>query len=100
MTEQSPNDIFKASSFLQGHNAEYIEQLYARYANDPNAVDEAWQQVAAILIELTDNPGPAINRPVVQLPGQLVLDNAAFFLDHEDFFQALRKLRIRKFCSQ
>ncbi|MEO1025284.1 MAG: 2-oxoglutarate dehydrogenase E1 component [Pseudomonadota bacterium] len=44
MTEQSPNDIFKASSFLQGHNAAYIEQLYARYANDPNAVDEAWQQ--------------------------------------------------------
>ena len=43
MTDQSPNDIFKASSFLQGHNAEYIEQLYARYANDPNAVDEAWQ---------------------------------------------------------
>jgi len=39
MTDQSPNDIFKASSFLQGHNAEYIEQLYARYANDPNAVD-------------------------------------------------------------
>ena len=43
MTDQSPNDTFKASSFLQGHNAEYIEQLYARYANDPNAVDEAWQ---------------------------------------------------------
>ena len=43
MTEQSPNDIFHASSFLQGHNAEYIEQLYARYAGDPNAVDEAWQ---------------------------------------------------------
>ncbi|MEM0947001.1 MAG: 2-oxoglutarate dehydrogenase E1 component [Pseudomonadota bacterium] len=44
MTEQSPNDVFHASSFLQGHNAEYIEQLYARYASDPNAVDEAWQQ--------------------------------------------------------
>jgi 2-oxoglutarate dehydrogenase E1 component len=44
MTDQSPNDLFHASSFLQGHNAEYIEQLYARYANDPNAVDEAWQQ--------------------------------------------------------
>ena len=44
MTEQSPNDIFHASSFMQGHNAEYLEQLYARYANDPNAVDEAWQQ--------------------------------------------------------
>jgi 2-oxoglutarate dehydrogenase E1 component len=44
MTDQSPNDLFHASSFLQGHNAEYIEQLYARYATDPNAVDEAWQQ--------------------------------------------------------
>ena len=44
MTEQSPNDLFHASSFLQGHNATYIEQLYARYASDPNAVDEAWQQ--------------------------------------------------------
>ncbi len=43
MTEQSPNDQFHASSFLQGHNAEYLEQLYARYAGDPNAVDEAWQ---------------------------------------------------------
>ncbi len=42
MTDQSPNDIFKASSFLQGHNAEYIEQLYARYANDPASVDAAW----------------------------------------------------------
>ncbi len=44
MTDQSPNDIFKASSFLQGHNAEYIEQLYARYARDPDAVDQGWQQ--------------------------------------------------------
>ncbi|TCS60013.1 2-oxoglutarate dehydrogenase E1 component [Primorskyibacter sedentarius] len=43
MTDQSPNDQFHASSFMQGHNAEYLEQMYARYANDPNAVDDAWQ---------------------------------------------------------
>ena len=43
MTDQSPNDAFHASSFMQGHNAEYIEQLYARYASDPNAVDESWR---------------------------------------------------------
>ncbi len=43
MTEQSNNDVLHASSFLQGHNAEYIEQLYAQYARDPNAVDAAWQ---------------------------------------------------------
>ncbi|SEK58537.1 2-oxoglutarate dehydrogenase E1 component [Roseivivax marinus] len=43
MTEQSPNDQFRASSFMQGVNADYLEQMYARYANDPGAVDEAWQ---------------------------------------------------------
>ena len=43
MTDQSPNDLFKASSFLQGHNAAYVEQLYARYADNPAAVDESWQ---------------------------------------------------------
>ena len=44
MNDQSPNDLFHASSFMQGHNAEYLEQMYARYAADPNAVDEVWQE--------------------------------------------------------
>ncbi|UWR68910.1 2-oxoglutarate dehydrogenase E1 component [Phaeobacter inhibens] len=44
MTDQSPNELFHASSFMQGHNAEYLEQLYAQYANDPNAVDAAWAE--------------------------------------------------------
>lgn len=43
MTEQSPNEQFQNTSFLQGHNAQYVEQLYARYANDPHAVDESWR---------------------------------------------------------
>ncbi|MGC1430448.1 MAG: 2-oxoglutarate dehydrogenase E1 component [Albidovulum sp.] len=42
MTEQTPNDQFHASSFLQGANAEYVEQLYARFAADPAAVDATW----------------------------------------------------------
>ena len=49
MTDQSPNDQFHASSFMQGANAEYLEQLYARYAENPNAVDEAWQAFFADL---------------------------------------------------
>ncbi len=52
MTEQSNNDVFHASSFMQGHNAEYLEQLHARYANDPNSVDAAWQ---AFFAELGDS---------------------------------------------
>src|SRR6056297_1597949 len=43
MTDQSSNDQFHASSFMQGANAAYLEQLYARYASDPGAVDEAWK---------------------------------------------------------
>ncbi|MCB1365239.1 MAG: 2-oxoglutarate dehydrogenase E1 component [Rhodobacteraceae bacterium] len=44
MTDHPANDQFRASSFMQGHNAEYLEQLYARYASDPSAVDEAWAE--------------------------------------------------------
>ena len=49
MNDQSPNDVFHASSFLQGHNAEYIEQLYAKYAENPGAVDESWREFFAAL---------------------------------------------------
>ncbi|MDT0681731.1 2-oxoglutarate dehydrogenase E1 component [Roseicyclus sp. F158] len=42
MTEQTSNDVFHASSFMEGQNAEYLEQLYARFADDPASVDEAW----------------------------------------------------------
>jgi 2-oxoglutarate dehydrogenase E1 component len=44
MTEQNPNDVFHASSFMQGHNAAYLEQLYAQYSQNPDAVDEGWKQ--------------------------------------------------------
>lgn len=42
MNDHSPNDQLHASSFLQGANADYVEQLYARYASDPASVDPAW----------------------------------------------------------
>ena len=42
MTEHSPNSAFHASSFMQGHNAEYLEQLYSQYTKNPGAVDTAW----------------------------------------------------------
>ncbi|MBJ3763914.1 2-oxoglutarate dehydrogenase E1 component [Maribius pontilimi] len=44
MTDQSRNDQFRSESFAQGHNAAYLEQLYARYAEDPGAVDESWRE--------------------------------------------------------
>ncbi|MFN3525493.1 MAG: 2-oxoglutarate dehydrogenase E1 component, partial [Paracoccus sp. (in: a-proteobacteria)] len=42
MTEQPKNTDFHDSSFLQGHNAAYVEQLYGQWAKNPGAVDQAW----------------------------------------------------------
>ncbi|ABD53748.1 2-oxoglutarate dehydrogenase E1 component [Jannaschia sp. CCS1] len=59
MNDQSPNDTFHASSFMQGHNAEYLEQLYAQYAKDPAAVDAAWADFFAQLGDAEDAMAPA-----------------------------------------
>ncbi|HMM08905.1 MAG TPA: 2-oxoglutarate dehydrogenase E1 component [Paracoccus solventivorans] len=44
MNDQSPNAAFRDSSFLQGANAAWVEQLYGQWANDPAAVDQAWDE--------------------------------------------------------
>ena len=42
MTEQTPNAAFNAGSFMDGANADYIDQLAARHAADPASVDAQW----------------------------------------------------------
>ncbi|MFK7943368.1 MAG: thiamine pyrophosphate-dependent enzyme, partial [Paracoccaceae bacterium] len=49
MAEVSSNEQLHASSFLQGHNAEYVEQLHARYVTDAASVDPSWQAYFASL---------------------------------------------------
>ncbi|QHQ36276.1 2-oxoglutarate dehydrogenase E1 component [Algicella marina] len=51
MNEISGNSAFHSSSFLQGHNAEYVEQLHARFAADPTAVDASWREFFEALNE-------------------------------------------------
>ena len=55
MTEHVPNSAFHASSFMQGHNAEYLEQLYARYTRNPDAVDAAWVEFFKTMGDTTPN---------------------------------------------
>ncbi len=43
MSRQDANAAFALTSFLYGGNAAYIEDLYARFETDPNAVDAQWQ---------------------------------------------------------
>ncbi len=43
MARQDANDLFAQTSFLYGGNAAYIEELYARYQQNPASVDAEWQ---------------------------------------------------------
>ena len=44
MSRQDANAAFALSSFLQGTNATYIEDIYSRYESDPASVDPEWQE--------------------------------------------------------
>ncbi|WP_398481711.1 2-oxoglutarate dehydrogenase E1 component [Tardiphaga sp.] len=44
MSRQDANAAFALSSFLQGANATYIDDLYARFEKDPSSVDAEWQE--------------------------------------------------------
>ena len=53
MTEQSPTAAFTASSFLDGANADYVDQLAARHApgldeDISTMFDPAWQEYLAL----------------------------------------------------
>ncbi|MGE0562897.1 MAG: 2-oxoglutarate dehydrogenase E1 component [Pseudolabrys sp.] len=54
MSRQDANAAFAHTSFLYGANAAYIEDLYARYQNNPGSVDADWQ---AFFQGLKDDPG-------------------------------------------
>src|SRR3978361_1480592 len=56
MSRQDANAAFALSSFLQGTNATYIDELSARYEQDPASVDTDWQE---FFKSLKDQPADA-----------------------------------------
>ena len=48
---RASNDILEATSFLSGTNAAFIESLYARYQENPDAVEPSWRDYFAGLGE-------------------------------------------------
>ena len=68
MSRQDANAAFALSSFLYGGNASYIEDLYARYEKDPQAVDAEWREFFASLKDNAEEVtkiarGPSWKRP-------------------------------------
>ncbi len=55
MTREAANDAFLKTSFLDGANAGYIEELYAKYQTDPASIAKDWQDFFAALNDNRDD---------------------------------------------
>ena len=56
------------TSFLDGANASYIEQLYARYEDDPNSVGPEWQSFFKALADSPEDVKKAAKQAAEQNP--------------------------------
>ena len=68
MSRQDANAAFALTSFLYGGNAVYIDDLYARYQIDPNAVGAEWQAFFASMKDASNDVekiarGPSWKKP-------------------------------------
>jgi 2-oxoglutarate dehydrogenase E1 component len=57
------NQILSETSFLYGGNGAFVEDLYARWAKDPNSVEPSWRAFFASLNDRTDEVKRAVEEP-------------------------------------
>ena len=57
------NQVLTETSFLYGGNAAFVEDLYARWAENPDSVDPSWQAFFASLHEQAEAVKAAAARP-------------------------------------
>jgi 2-oxoglutarate dehydrogenase E1 component len=73
MTRQPKNEAFVRTSFLQGANAAYIEEMQAQYERNPGSVSDEWRHFFASLQEERPQAdgngagGPSWARPLQQI---------------------------------
>jgi 2-oxoglutarate dehydrogenase E1 component len=63
------NQAFLDTSFLQGANALYVEQMAAAYAKDPNSVPASWREFLASLGDAPADAARAATGPSWKRPG-------------------------------
>ncbi len=76
MSRQPKNEAFARTSFLQGTNATYIEQMQEQYERNPGSVTDEWRHFFASMHEETRRPepqegqnGPSWARPLDTVSG-------------------------------
>ena len=62
------NDVLAETSFLYGGNAAFVEDLYARWADDPSSVEPSWQAFFASLADHADEVKRAAAQPAWTRP--------------------------------
>jgi 2-oxoglutarate dehydrogenase E1 component len=80
MTRQPKNEAFAQTSFLQGANAAYIEEMQAQYERNPGSVTDEWRHFFASLkeeqpsLDGSGHDGPSWAKPLASLaePSELV----------------------------
>lgn len=65
--KDNSNSEFQENSFLYGTNAAFIEELYEKYIDNPDAVDPSWRDYFAKLDGITNKPSWSKNAPKVIL---------------------------------
>jgi 2-oxoglutarate dehydrogenase E1 component len=68
MSRQDANAAFALTSFLYGGNAAYIDDLYARYEIDPNAVGAEWQAFFASMKDASNDVAKIAHGPSWKKP--------------------------------
>jgi len=56
MARNEQNDAFLQTSFLYGANAGYIEELYAKWSQNPTSVSDEWQSFFSNMSEGEEDP--------------------------------------------
>ena len=75
MAREDKNEAFLKTSFLYGGNAAYIEDLYARYEQNPASVDAGWREFFAALNDERADVIKSARSASWKIPGWPVLAN-------------------------
>ena len=75
MNKTDLTTAFEQTSFLYGGNAQFVEQLYAKFLENPAAVDPAWRQFFATLDDERESAARQLKGPSWKRPGWPIAEN-------------------------
>src|SRR6186713_537840 len=75
MNKTDLTTAFEQTSFLYGGNAQFIEELYGKFLDNPASVDPAWRQFFTTLGDEADGAKRQIKGPSWKQPGWPIAEN-------------------------